>query len=959
MKVVILGSGPIRIGQAAEFDYSGSQASLALREEGIETVIVNSNPATIQTDTDVADRVYIEPLTPRNVADILRIEKPDGIIASMGGQTALNLAMELHERGVLDELGIEVMGTPIRSMVKGGNRSSFNQLMRQIGEPILRGEPAETMEEAKKAAERIGYPVIIRPAFTLGGSGGGIAANEKKLEKIVERGLAFSRIHQVLVEESVYGWGEFEYEVVRDGKDNCIVVCTMENLDPCGVHTGESIVVAPAQTLSDKDHQMLRAAAIRIIRSLGIEGGCNIQFALNEETGEYRVIEVNTRLSRSSALASKATGYPIARISAKIAMGKSLDQIKNPITETSAFYEPALDYVVVKIPRWPFDKVDDAETAIGTQMKSTGEVMAISRSFEGALHKAIRSLDLGFGSIDSCFEGDLEKTLENPTHMRLFAIREALKKMSVERVAELTNVNPWFLEKVKGMEKEGGDKFKMVDTCAGEFVAKTPYYYSTAGSKSDLRKSKKRKVIVLGGGPIRIAQGVEFDYCCVHAALELRRLGFEAVMVNNNPETVSTDFDTSDRLYFEPLTPEHVNAVIEAEDPLGTVVQFGGQTSINIAHKLKGEVLGTSLSSIDLAEDRKKFSRLLSKLGIPQPEGDVAHGVDEARRKAEKLGYPLLLRPSYVIGGRGMRVVKSGKEFERYVKKAVKVTAERPLLMDRFVEGIECETDAVRDGEKTLIGGIMEHIEPSGVHSGDASCVTPHQSLHKEKEAIVDYTERIAEALGIVGLVNIQFIASEGDVYVIEANPRASRTIPFLSKATGVPLAKLATRAMTGVPLERSGLVEPKAVAVKSVVFPFQKLQGADFTLGPEMKSTGESMGIARTYPAALYKALLGADFELLKGNALLSVKSGGRLRAMLERDGWSTEKAVEGSEKRIREGKIQLVVATTRDGKKLRRAAVEHSVPCLVNEKAAEALLTALREKERIKPVSINELLD
>lgn len=956
MKVVIFGSGPIKIGQAAEFDYSGSQASLALREDGIQTVIINSNPATIQTDTDVADKVYIEPLTVRNVADILRIEKPDGIIASMGGQTALNLAIELHEQGVLKELGIAVLGTPIQSLINGGNREYFNQLMKTIGEPILRGEAAKTLSEARAAAKRIGYPVIIRPAFTLGGTGGGIAKDESELEKIAARGIALSRINQVLVEESVYGWAEFEYEVVRDGANNCIVICTMENLDPCGIHTGESIVVAPAQTLSDKDHQMLRSAAIRIIRALGIEGGCNIQFALNQKTGDYRIIEVNTRLSRSSALASKATGYPIARIAAKIAMGKTLDQIENPITGTSAFYEPALDYVVVKIPRWPFDKIKDADKRIGTQMKSTGEVMAISRSFEEALKKAILSLDHGFEGIDHGYEGDLESELREPTHLRIFALREALKKMSVARVQKLTGINPWFLEKLKLACPEKRRTFKMVDTCAGEFVAKTPYYYSTSGSSNDVKKSNREKVIVLGGGPIRIAQGVEFDYCCVHAALELRRLGYEAIIINNNPETVSTDFDTSDKLYFEPLTPEYVNDIIALEQPFGTIVQFGGQTSINLAHKLKGRVLGTSLESIDLAEDRDKFSRLLKKIGIAQPECAIAGSVKDAHRNAQKLGYPLLLRPSYVIGGRGMQVVRDKAGLERYVHEAVSVTKDHPLLMDRFVEGIECETDAVRDGKNTLVGGIMEHIEPSGVHSGDASCVVPPQSLGRHESTLVEYTERIAEAIDVVGLVNVQFIVSD-DVYVIEANPRASRTIPFLSKATGVPLAKMATRAMLGKKLERSGLVKPKAVAVKSVVFPFTKLQGADFTLGPEMKSTGESMGIAKTYPAALDKALLGAEFGLVRSNVLFSGGSE-KLKEMLSSDGWNVHFPSENSESLIRSGGIQLVIATGENDKALRRAAVEHKVPCLVNAKAAEALLTALREKENTNPVSINQLM-
>jgi carbamoyl-phosphate synthase large subunit len=917
-KVMVTGSGPIIIGQAAEFDYSGSQACKSLREEGYETVLVNSNPATIQTDPDTADVVYIEPLVPEILEKIIEKERPDGILPSMGGQTGLNLVSELSDLGVLEKYGVKVLGTSVTAIKAAEDRESFARLMEDIGEPIPSSKAVKTLEQAIDAAEAIGYPVIIRPAYTLGGTGGGVAHDRSELEEVASFGLSVSMIHQVLIEKSLLGWYEFEYEVMRDGNDNCITICNMENLDPMGIHTGESIVVAPAQTLMDKEHQNLRSAALKIIRALEIEGGCNVQFAVNPVKWDYYVIEVNPRVSRSSALASKATGYPIAKISAKIAVGLSLDEIRNDVTkETPASFEPALDYIVTKIPRWPFDKFKTADKRIGTQMKSTGEVMAIGRTFEESLQKAVRSLDIKRHGIcaDTRKTWPLEKIkegLKTPTHDRLFQIYDALKRgMTVAEVNRLSGVNVWFLHKLNvilEMEKKleslettdasddiifnakrlgfsdyqlsrllGTDynsarnirknaatpAYKMVDTCAAEFEAKTPYYYSSYETVDEVSVSENKKVLLLGSGPIRIGQGIEFDYCCVHGVIALKEEGLEAIIVNNNPETVSTDYDTSDKLYFEPLTLEDVLNIIEKEKPMGIIVQFGGQTPLNLAVPLakRGvKILGTSPESIDTAEDREKFTKIMNRLEIPQAEYGTGFSYEEAKGIADSIGYPVLVRPSYVLGGRAMEIVYEDEQLEEYMEEAAQVSPEHPVLIDRFLEdAIEVDVDAVSDGSEVYIGGIMEHIEQAGVHSGDSACILPPQSLDKTVlQTIKDYTERLALALRVVGLLNIQFAVKSGRVYVLEANPRASRTVPFVSKATGAPLAKIATKVMLGKTLRELGFVGERKIrhiAVKEAVFPFLKLPGVDPVLSPEMKSTGEVMGIDFDFGLAYYKS--------------------------------------------------------------------------------------------------------
>ena len=945
-KIMVIGSGPIVIGQAAEFDYSGSQACKSLKEEGYEVVLVNSNPATIQTDRDMADIIYIEPLIPEIIEKIIRKEKPDGILPSMGGQTGLNLVSQISDLGVLKDENVEVLGTSIQTIKTAEDRDSFANLMKEIDEPIPESYAVNTVKEAVKAAEKIGYPVIIRPAYTLGGTGGGVAKTENELKTIAKRGIEASMVNQVLIEKSLLGWYEYEYEVIRDSKDNCITICNMENLDPMGIHTGESIVVAPAQTLSDDDHQKLRTAALKIIRALKIEGGCNIQFAVNPGSFEYYIIEVNPRVSRSSALASKATGYPIAKTSAKIAVGLTLDEIPNDVTkETPASFEPALDYIITKIPRWPFDKFRSAEKPIGTQMKSTGEVMAIGRTFEESLQKAIRSLDIkrfglcGDGRKEETDIKVIKKNLEIPTDQRIFYISDALKAgMTVDEINKITGISPFFLHKIKNitdMERSlirhkdnssnssstdpifralikkakrmgfsdrqlacilgTGEKdiremrkkvalpsYKMVDTCAAEFEAKTPYYYSSYESTDEVVPSLKKKVMILGGGPIRIAQGIEFDYCCVHGVMALRDEGIEAVIVNNNPETVSTDYDTSDRLYFEPLTLEDVLNIIEKEKPYGVIVQFGGQTSLNLAVPLSNEgvrILGTSPENIDRVEDRKRFTQVLNKLNIPQADYGTGFSVEEAKEIAKRIGYPVLVRPSYVLGGRAMEIVHDDAHLEEYMKEAIDVSEEHPVLVDKFLQdAVEVDVDAVSDGEDVFIGGIMEHIEEAGIHSGDSACVLPPQTLGKDVIGkIRDYTVKLARELKVIGLLNIQYAVKGSTVYIIEANPRASRTVPYVSKAIGVPLAKIAARVILGRTLKELGYIGERKirhVAIKEAVFPFLKLPGVDPILGPEMKSTGEVMGVDLDFGKAYYKAELAAGNKLpTSGTIFISVK--------------------------------------------------------------------------------------
>ena len=944
--IMVIGSGPIVIGQAAEFDYSGTQACKALREEGYTTILVNSNPATIMTDADTADVVYVEPLDVEIVADIIRKEKPDGILGTMGGQTGLNLMKELHHSGVLEEVGVEVLGTSIDSIEKGEDRDKFRELMLKIGEPLPKSRALTTIAEAKAFAAECGFPVIIRPAYTLGGTGGGIASDEAQLEAITASGLQHSLIHQVLIEEALLGtqgWGEFEMEVMRDSNENCIIICPMENLDPMGIHTGESIVVAPTQTLNDADFQMLRNAALRVIRALKIEGGCNIQFALNYETGRYIIIEVNPRVSRSSALASKATGYPIARIAAKIAIGMTLDEIPNDVTkETKACFEPAIDYCVVKIPRWPFDKFVTADCHIGTQMKSTGEAMAIGRTFEEAFQKAVRSLEIKrFGL---CCDGKdkpvadwemLIDYLKRPTHRRMFHVLDAFSiGMSIDEVHGFTGINRWFLHKLAAIHahakrisfdresilaakkagfsdvqighitrkseaevrsfrvKEGIiPTYKMVDTCAAEFEAKTPYLYSTYEGEDECNPGGKKKVLILGSGPIRIGQGIEFDYSCVHSAFALREEGVEALIINNNPETVSTDFDTSDKLFFEPLTFEDVMNVVDCERPYGVILQFGGQTAMDLAldlEKAGAPILGTRPESIDIAEDRKKFGRVTEKLGIPSPEWGAALSPDEAIAIANRIGYPVLVRPSYVLGGRAMQIVDLDEELMRYMDEAVDVSPEKPVLIDRFIgNATELDVDALSDGEEVYVAAIMEHIERAGIHSGDSCCVIPSQTIGDAvKKKVISYTTRLAKELRVIGLINIQYAVKNEEVYVLEANPRASRTVPYVSKTIGVPLAKIATKLMLGKKLADFSLGkyrEPDFVSIKEAVFPFLKLVGVDPMLSPEMKSTGEVIGIGRDFGSAYYKAQLAAYQDLpTSGSVLFSISHLERTESLL-----------------------------------------------------------------------------
>ena len=1048
-KVLIIGSGPIQIGQAAEFDYSGSQACKSLREEGIETVLVNSNPATIQTDMDMADTVYTEPLTPEIVSEIIKKENVDAILPTMGGQTGLNIATGLGDLGLLD--GIKVLGSDIQTIKDVEDRDLFGHFMDKLNEPIPKCHAVESVEEAIEAVKDIGYPVIVRPAFTLGGTGGGVAYNEEELIEIATHGLDMSFINQVLIDESVLGWKEFEYEVMRDKEDTCIIVCNMENIDPMGIHTGESVVVAPAQNLNDRDSQALRDASIKIIRALGIQGGCNIQFAVNPETGEYKVIEVNPRVSRSSALASKATGYPIAKISSKIALGMTLDEIKNDITkETPASFEPAIDYVVVKIPRWPFDKFRGINREIGVQMKATGEVMAIGRTFEEAIQKAIRSLDMGHDGFE--YVEYTEDDLANPTDERLFQLYSAIKDgMDLDKIQKLTNIDKFFLYKIRNIvnfenevtEEKLNDadflrkakqmgcsnkrlatlsnqteeyirnllnrfnikqSYKMVDTCAAEFEAKTPYYYSTYDSGNELKSSNKKKIVILGAGPIRIGQGIEFDYCCVHSSLALKDEGIETILINNNPETVSTDYDISDKLFFEPITFEDVMGIIDQEKPDGVIVQFGGQTSINLAVPLANagvKILGTPYESIDGVEDRELFAKLLNKLHIHQAPYGTANSFEEAREIAERITFPVLVRPSYVIGGRAMEIVYDNNELEKYMKEAVKVSPEHPILVDKFLEdAIELDVDVLCDGEEVFIAGIMEHIEEAGVHSGDSACVIPPQTIPEHiLNTIREYSTKLALELDVKGLMNIQYAVKldEDMVYIIEANPRASRTVPFVSKAIGVPLAKVATWIMTGAKLKDFNLtkeIKIDHVAVKESVFPFLKLPESDTVLGPEMKSTGESIGVDENFGMAFYKSQLAAGMDLPKeGKIFISVKEQDKkkIRPIAEKAAnlgfelaatSGTADAAKGVDiekiKKVSQGspnirdailnkEIDLIINTSegkqsaQDGYIIRRLAIELGIPYVTTLSGARAALNAIEavQNNEITVKSLNEHID
>ncbi|HWR40320.1 MAG TPA: carbamoyl-phosphate synthase large subunit [Patescibacteria group bacterium] len=1041
-KVLVIGSGPIIIGQAAEFDYAGTQACRALKEEGLEVVLVNSNPATIMTDANMADRVYIEPLTLEFVTEIIAKERPDGLLATLGGQAGLNLAVKLADAGVLEQYQVRLLGTPLEAIKKAEDRELFKQTMEEIGQPIPESTIVETIEASLEFAAEIGYPLIVRPAYTLGGTGGGIVNDDEELRDVVNRGLKYSLIGQCLIERSVAGWKEIEYEVIRDAADNCITVCNMENFDPVGIHTGDSIVVAPSQTLTDFEYQMLRTSSLRIIRALGIEGGCNVQYALDTRSTKYYVIEVNPRVSRSSALASKATGYPIAKVASKIAVGYHLDEITNAVTgKTKACFEPALDYLVVKFPRWPFDKFHFADRNLGTQMKATGEVMAIDRSFEGALLKAVRSLEIGLHhlripEVSQLSTEDIRNNLALADDERIFVIAEALRRgIKCEEIHQITKVDMFFLNKIHNiirMEERLGmaattpellatakkmgfaDRsvadfsgksvydiremrkqaalvpcYKMVDTCAAEFEALTPYYYSTYAQEDEVVVTPRPKVLVLGSGPIRIGQGIEFDYCSVHSVWALKELGYETVIINNNPETVSTDFDTSDRLYFEPLTTEDVLNVIDKEKPDGVIVQFGGQTAINLAApmtKAGVKIFGTSVTDIDRAEDRKKFDAVLEELNIPRPQGSTVVNTPEAVAAANAVGYPVVVRPSYVLGGRAMEIVHSDAELEDYMTRAVKASPEHPVLVDRYMQGTEVEVDAIADGVDVLIPGIMEHLERAGVHSGDSIAVYPPRTLSEQViGTIVDYTRRLALGLHVKGLINIQYVVVDEEVYVLEVNPRSSRTIPFLSKVTGVPMVNLATKLAMGETLKKlgypSGLLPNKPYsAVKAPVFSFAKMQQVDISLGPEMKSTGEVMGIDYHYPRALYKAITGAGMNVpASGSVLFTIADKDKEEAgeaarqfaelgykLLATQGTATYLQSIGLEvtavakvsepapniiDMIKGGQINMVVntltkggQTATDGFKIRRATVEHSLLCLTSMDTANAVIHVLQ---------------
>lgn len=1053
-KVLVIGSGPIVIGQAAEFDYAGTQACRSLKEEGIEVVLINSNPATIMTDKDIADRVYIEPLTGDIVRKLIRKEKPDSVLPTLGGQAALNIAMELEESGFLKEQGVRLIGTTAMTIKKAEDRLEFKQTMEKIGEPIAASEVVEDVEHAIAFTETIGYPVVIRPAYTLGGSGGGIAKNEEELREICANGLRLSRVGQCLIERCIAGWKEIEYEVMRDSNGNCITVCNMENLDPVGVHTGDSIVVAPSQTLADKEYQMLRSSALNIITELGITGGCNVQFALHPDSFEYCVIEVNPRVSRSSALASKATGYPIAKVAAKIALGYTLDEIPNAITKkTFASFEPALDYVVVKIPRLPFDKFIKAKRTLTTQMKATGEVMSICDNFEGALMKAIRSLEQHIDSLDigrytSRSKEELLERVHIVDDRRIFIIAELLRKgAEYKEIHDITQIDIWFIDKIahlvqmeqtlktkpltkeillEAKRMEFPDKviaeyagtmeedvrhmrlqngitagFKMVDTCAAEFEASTPYYYSVYGSSSEVEPCRdKKKVMVLGSGPIRIGQGIEFDFCSVHSVWSLAKSGYETIIVNNNPETVSTDFDVADKLYFEPLTAEDVENIVDVEKPDGAVVQFGGQTAIKLTEALKKmgvPILGTSAENVDAAEDRELFDEILEECNIPRPKGHTVFTTKEAVAAANELGYPVLVRPSYVLGGQGMQIAINDDDIRRFMSVINRHVQEHPILVDKYLMGKEVEVDAVCDGRDILIPGIMEHVERAGIHSGDSISVYPAMSIsEKVQEILVDYTAKLAKSLHVIGLINIQFIVYGEEVYVIEVNPRSSRTVPYISKVTGIPIVKLASRVILGEKIKdmgyKPGLAKKSEyIAIKMPVFSFEKLRGAEISLGPEMKSTGECLGIARTFKEALHKAFMGAGINLPKHKKMIltannrakdeAVSVARRFQAL----GYEIY-ATRGTSKFLAEHgvdvigvnkieqepptlmdlllghEIDLVIDIpnqgehSKDGFLIRRVSIETGVTCLTSMDTANALLTALEDagKEEMMLVDI-----
>ncbi len=1066
-KVLVIGSGPIVIGQAAEFDYAGTQACRSLKEEGVEVVLLNSNPATIMTDKDIADRVYIEPLTVEAVEQLILKEKPDSVLPTLGGQAALNLAMELEENGFLKQNHVRLIGTTAETIKKAEDRLEFKSTMEKIGEPCAASLVVESVEDGIKFAGSIGYPVVLRPAYTLGGSGGGIAHDRQQLVEILENGLRLSRVGQVLVERCIAGWKEIEYEVMRDAGGNCITVCNMENIDPVGVHTGDSIVVAPSQTLGDKEYQMLRTSALNIISELKITGGCNVQYALNPDTFEYCVIEVNPRVSRSSALASKATGYPIAKVAAKIALGYTLDEIKNAVTKkTYASFEPVLDYCVVKIPRLPFDKFISAKRTLTTQMKATGEVMSICDNFEGALMKAVRSLEQHVDCLLSydfshLSKEDLLESLEVADDQRIWKIAEAIRRgISYTKLHDITKIDIWFIDKISilvemeqslracaprvasgrgsigeellreakrlefpdhviaeltGLEERGihdlrhkygiTAAYKMVDTCAAEFAAETPYYYSVFGSENEVEKtSGKKKVLVLGSGPIRIGQGIEFDFCSVHCTWAFAKEGYETIIVNNNPETVSTDFDIADKLYFEPLTPEDVESIVDLEKPDGAVVQFGGQTAIKLTEslmKMGVPILGTKAEDVDAAEDRELFDEILEKCKIPRPAGGTVYTAKEAKEVANRLGYPVLVRPSYVLGGQGMQIAINDQDVEEFIGIINRIAQDHPILVDKYLQGKEIEVDAVCDGEDILIPGIMEHIERAGIHSGDSISVYPAQSLGAlAKRTIEEYTERLARSLHVVGLINIQFIVCGEEVYVIEVNPRSSRTVPYISKVTGIPIVPLAAKVLAGHKIKELGYtpgLQPEAdyFAVKMPVFSFEKIRGADISLGPEMKSTGECLGIAKTFDEALYKAFLGAGIRLPKfRNMIMTVRDEDKPEAVeigrrFERLGYrifataGTAKALaDAGVKAIAVNKIEqtspnlmdlilghkidLVIDTppqgaerAKDGFVIRRCAIETGVNVLTAIDTAKALAASLENTDvrKITLVDIAEI--
>lgn len=1056
-KVMVLGSGPIVIGQAAEFDYAGTQACRALREEGLEVVLVNSNPATIMTDKKMADKVYIEPMTTQVVKEIIKKERPDSILPNLGGQTGLNLAMELCEQGFLEEMNVQLLGVNPTTIAKAEDRQMFKDTMEKLNEPVIASKVVNTTEDAVNFANEIGLPVIIRPAYTLGGTGGGIAHTIEQLIEIANSGIRHSRVNEILVEKCITGWKEVEYEVMRDAKGNAITICNMENVDPVGVHTGDSVVVAPSQTLCDKEYQMLRTSALKIISELGIEGGCNVQFALHPTSFEYAVIEVNPRVSRSSALASKATGYPIAKVTAKIAVGYGLDEIINSVTgKTYACFEPAIDYIVAKFPRWPFDKFVYADNSLGTQMKATGEVMAIAPSFEQAIMKAVRGAEIKLNSLimpslKALTDEQIKSKVFETNDERLFVICEAFRRniMTLQEVFDATKIDMWFLNgfmNIVNMEKElaSCDKltneiyikakklgfldktineiskkeiknlkrmpvYKTVDTCAAEFDAQTPYYYSTFDEQTEVEEVKnKKKILVLGSGPIRIGQGIEFDYCSVHCVWALKNLGCETIIINNNPETVSTDFDTADRLYFEPLTPEDVEGVIHAENPDAVIVQFGGQTAINLAkhvEKFNIPILGTPASSIDDAEDREKFDIILEKCGIPRPQGHTVFTEEEAVSVAEKIGYPVLVRPSYVLGGQGMEIAFSEEDIREYMKVITRNEIENPVLVDKYMMGREIEVDAICDGENILIPGIMEHFERAGVHSGDSISIYPPINIEdRHKQTIIKYTKALAKNLSVVGLVNIQFVLYNDNIYVIEVNPRSSRTVPYISKVTNVPMVELATRCMFGEKLTGMGYgtglyKESEYYAVKVPVFSFQKLRDLDTQLGPEMKSTGEVLGVSKSFTQALFKGLVGSGYKMEKnkGAVVISVRPSDKQEAIsiasrFEALGYELY-ATKGTANvfnnnmiasnvvynafeqdmhpnildMIKNGEVDYVVSTSSKGRnpelasvKIRRAAVEHSIPCLTSIDTANAILSCLElgmKIEKCEMIDINTI--